>query len=116
MIFILCHNTIEDKPAVLILHKKPFPENDNDLRECIRGLKLTRISDNDIHLCADATLPDKFTVSKSTFIYPATQNHIAKYRSQPSHVIFETPEDYKNITLPFILSVPFSINVSLIFF
>jgi hypothetical protein len=60
LIFILCHNIVEDKPAILILDKKPFPENEDELNECIKGLSLVRISDNDIYLSADANLPFKF--------------------------------------------------------
>lgn len=109
----MCHNTVEDKPGILILNKKPFPENETELNEAIHGLHLNRLSDNDIYLSADAVLPEKFGINKSTFIYPATEKHITKYRFTPLHEIFETPDDYKNITLPYIESAQFNVDVSL---
>jgi hypothetical protein len=60
LIFILCHNKVEDKPGILILNKKPYPENISELNECIQGLNLVHLSDNDIYLSADAHLPTKF--------------------------------------------------------
>ena len=48
---------------------------------------------------------------KTSLIYPATEKHIAKYSSQETFLIEETPEDYKNITLPFLESEQFTIEV-----
>jgi len=110
LIFILCHNTVEDKPGVLILDRKPLPEKEEELNEVIRGLSLVRLSDNDVYLSADASLPEKFNVSKSTVIYPATEKHITKYRFKPLHSIFESPEDYKKITLPYIQKSQFNVD------
>lgn len=42
------------------MDKKPFSEQEAELNECIQGLNLVRISDNDIYLSADANLPAKF--------------------------------------------------------
>lgn len=44
-------------------------------------------------------------------VYPATEKHLQKYLRQEVHLIRETWEDYKNITLPFIQSQSFSIQV-----
>lgn len=129
LIFILCHNTVEDKPGILILNKKPYPENVDEINECVQGLSFVRLSDNDIYLSADAHLPTKFNgeyfdvlvkekhylVNKSTFIYPSTEKHEAKYRFRPLHSIFESPGDYKNITLPYIEESQFNVDVSSIF-
>ena len=48
---------------------------------------------------------------KTSLVYPATQKHIDKYSTQEMFIVEETPEDYKNITLPFIESEQFSIQV-----
>lgn len=48
---------------------------------------------------------------KTTVVYPATEKHLKKYLRQEVHIIQETEEDYKNITLPFIQSQSFSIQV-----
>ena len=50
---------------------------------------------------------------KTSLVYPATQKHIEKYSAQEMFIAGETPEDYKNITLPFIESEQFSIQVGL---
>lgn len=39
---------------------------------------------------------------KATFIYPATERDIEKYSRQTIYMLFETPEDYKNITLKYL--------------
>lgn len=44
-------------------------------------------------------------------MYPATEKHLQKYLRQEVHLVRETWEDYKNITLPFIQSQSFSIQV-----
>ena len=50
---------------------------------------------------------------KTSLVYPAAQEHIDKYSAQEMFIAKETPEDYKNITLPFIESEQFSIQVGL---
>lgn len=55
--------------------------------------------------------PYLFLEIKATVVYPATEKHIQKYLRQEVHLIRETWEDYKNITLPFIQSQSFSIQV-----
>lgn len=50
---------------------------------------------------------------KTSLIYPATERHIAKYSSQETFLIEESAEDYKNITLPFLESEQFTIEVSM---
>ncbi len=52
-----------------------------------------------------------FVAIKTTLVYPATDKHIAKYSQQEMYLVEETPEDYKNITLPDIESSKFSIQV-----
>lgn len=49
---------------------------------------------------------------KTTVIRPATEKHIKKYLHQEVYLVQEKGEDYKNITLPFIESQSFSIQVS----
>lgn len=42
------------------------------------------------------------TGMKTTLIYPATKQHIAKYSEQEFHIVQESGEDYKKVTLPYI--------------
>lgn len=39
---------------------------------------------------------------KTTLIYPATKQHIAKYSEQGFHIFKESGEDYKKVTLPYV--------------
>ena len=64
-----------------------------------------------MYVCIDKYLHDFVSGIKTTLIYPATQKHISKYRSQEMFILQETAEDYENITTPFIDEEQFSIQV-----
>ncbi|XP_058712871.1 m7GpppX diphosphatase isoform X4 [Poecile atricapillus] len=66
---------------------------------------------NDIYCTFYLSPPPELSEIKATVVYPATEKHIQKYLRQEVHLIRETWEDYKNITLPFIQSQSFSIQV-----
>ncbi|KAM4757437.1 m7GpppX diphosphatase isoform 4-T5 [Cyanocitta cristata] len=65
---------------------------------------------NDIYCTFYLSPPPELSEIKATVVYPATEKHIQKYLRQEVHLIRETWEDYKNITLPFIQSQSFSIQ------
>ena len=46
-------------------------------------------------------------------IYPATEKHIRKYEAQNIHLIEETPELYKCVTLPYLEKERFSLKVNI---
>ena len=48
---------------------------------------------------------------RTTIIYPATAKHLEKYSSHDSDVIYESPEDYQQITLPWINASSFEMTV-----
>jgi len=48
---------------------------------------------------------------KTTIIHPATQNHIENYLSHSIRLIEETPELYKNKTLPHSKATRFNIQI-----
>jgi hypothetical protein len=50
---------------------------------------------------------------KTTVIHPATEKHIRKYQSQEVHLIEETPELYKSVTLPHLQKEKFSLQVNI---
>jgi m7GpppX diphosphatase len=50
---------------------------------------------------------------KTTVIYPATEKHIRKYEAQNIHLIEETPELYKCVTLPYLEKERFSLKVNI---
>ncbi|XP_045781240.1 m7GpppX diphosphatase [Maniola jurtina] len=47
---------------------------------------------------------------KTTVIYPATDQHIAKYSQQETHIILETPELYHKFTLPHLEKEQFNLQ------
>lgn len=51
---------------------------------------------------------------KTTMICPATEKHVKKYLRQEMFLIEETEEDYQSITLPYITSQSFSVQVGLV--
>lgn len=110
-IFLLCTNKKEGKPGILLLNKLAFSERPEDLRELLAGARLHHLSDNDIYGNFELFPAERFAALKTTFIYPATQKHIDKYRLRPVHHIQENAQDYQKITLPFIQSSQFSLEV-----
>lgn len=52
-----------------------------------------------------------FAGVKTTVICPATEKHVKKYQRQETFLIEETEEDYQSITLPYINSQSFSVQV-----
>lgn len=53
-------------------------------------------------------------VVKTTIIYPATDSHIVKHSTQEVFIFDETPDDYEQKTLPYILAEQFSLDVSIV--
>lgn len=49
---------------------------------------------------------------KTTVVYPATEKHLQKYLRQDLHLVRETGDDYKSITLPHLESQSLSIQVT----
>lgn len=49
---------------------------------------------------------------KTTVVYPATEKHLQKYLHQDLHLVRETGDDYKNVTLPYLKSQSLSIQVT----
>lgn len=53
---------------------------------------------------------------KVTVVCPATEKHVKKYQRQESYLVEETADDYRAITLPYLESQSFSLQVRLDFF
>ncbi|XP_033375578.1 m7GpppX diphosphatase isoform X1 [Parus major] len=99
----------EGTDAVVILEKTPFQEEKiPDLLKKPMNAELQM--HNDIYCTFYLSPPPELSEIKATVVYPATEKHIQKYLRQEVHLIRETWEDYKNITLPFIQSQSFSIQ------
>ncbi|XP_037819880.1 m7GpppX diphosphatase [Lucilia sericata] len=65
---------------------------------------------NNIYGSYQCTPPAKLSGVKATVVYPATDKHIEKYSICQKFVINETPELYKEITLPYITTSQFSLE------
>uniref|UniRef100_A0A915IMH7 m7GpppX diphosphatase n=1 Tax=Romanomermis culicivorax TaxID=13658 RepID=A0A915IMH7_ROMCU len=93
------------KSAVIILHKMAF---DNEAISALfkKDCSIDVVDQNHIYTNFRITLPQLHNAIKGTFIYPATQAHIDKYREQTQILISETYDDYRNITLLHITSSP----------
>uniref|UniRef100_T1P8I4 m7GpppX diphosphatase n=1 Tax=Musca domestica TaxID=7370 RepID=T1P8I4_MUSDO len=65
---------------------------------------------NNVYGSYQCTPPAELNGVKATVVYPATDKHIEKYSICQKYVINETPEYYKDITLPYITSSQFSLE------
>ena len=131
-----------DSQAVVILEKKTFPEEELFLKRGFfnEGSIIRKLFNNDVygkyecfptreyngknHFIID-NFESKIITFKSkiinlflglnvTIIHPATQKHIDKFMRKDLHIVNETYENYKNITLPHIESSNFSLKVYLL--
>lgn len=75
--------------------------------------KFTETFRNDVYgqFCALAK-PEHNPIT-TQIIYPATEKHKLKYSAQNMYFVYETAEDYKNITLPFLEKQQLKIEVLL---
>lgn len=48
---------------------------------------------------------------KATVIHPASDKHIQKYETQLIHIVEETPEVYKSVTLPYLENEQLNLQV-----
>ncbi|XP_069732651.1 m7GpppX diphosphatase [Phaenicophaeus curvirostris] len=95
--------------TVLLLEKTPFQEE--KISELLKKhTKLELQMRNDIYSTYHLYPPPELSELKATVVYPATEKHLQKYLRQEVHLVRETWEDYRNITLPFIRSQSFSIQ------
>ncbi|KAM4646363.1 m7GpppX diphosphatase [Amazona ochrocephala] len=99
----------EGTDALVILEKTPFQE-EKLLDLLKKHTKLELRMHNDIYKTYHLYPPPELSEIKTTVVYPATEKHLQKYLRQEVHLIHETWEDYKNITLPYIQSQSFSIQ------
>ncbi|XP_001372367.1 m7GpppX diphosphatase isoform X1 [Monodelphis domestica] len=95
--------------AVVILEKTPF-QVDQVAQLLLGSPELQLQFSNDIYSTYNLFPPRPLSDVKTTVVYPATEKHLQKYLRQDLHLIRETGEDYKNITLPYLDSQSLSIQ------
>ena len=115
-----------DKDAIVVLEKSPFPSEIADLCEAQIGLAYSEKDEKDVtkeqqlpswvadeivcndiyHQLSVKSGLERANCVNMTVISPAQSNHFAKYSSSKRQVVYETPEIYRNVILPFIESNP----------
>ena len=96
-------------PAVLILEKLSWTSEDVTGALC-EATTARQEFNNDIYGQYSLSLEAKNNRVKCNVIHPATEKHIEKYLSSPSHLVLETPELYQSVTLPHIKAEQFSLQ------
>ncbi|KAI3420384.1 hypothetical protein GPALN_003685 [Globodera pallida] len=96
-----------DEKALLICNKQAFEEELLLVSDWLSKSKLRFIASNDRFGSFELALPPESNQVKTTFIYPATEWDIQKYSRQTPFILYETPDDYKNITLNYLLEIDY---------
>ena len=87
--------------GVLVCDKQAFSEDGESITAWMHQAQIRTVAVNDIYGNYVLTLPEEYSGVKTTFVYPATEKHIIKYRRQDIFVVYETPDDYQTITKPY---------------
>ncbi|KAF6828396.1 m7GpppX diphosphatase [Colletotrichum plurivorum] len=103
--------TIDEKPALLILERAPFPTDPSYLAAAPQTLSsIANLGANDIYnwYLAHSGVPsassdDKTSLAdlKINLIYPCTETHVKKYSKQGVRLVTESPEVYANAVRPY---------------
>ncbi|KAL4707522.1 hypothetical protein ACJJTC_000274 [Scirpophaga incertulas] len=87
--------------ALILLEKNAFKQEDlNESGYFSKETKLITYFQNDIYGNYECYPKPSLNGVKTSIIYPATEKHITKLTLQEVHLISETPELYKTLTLP----------------
>ncbi|XP_013119512.2 m7GpppX diphosphatase [Stomoxys calcitrans] len=120
----------ENDQAIIVLEKQSFQESDvatssdnsNGVakEDVVVNLAAASYFNNDLKVQTEfinniygnyrCSPPSELNGVKATVVYPATDKHVEKYSICQKYVINETPEYYKDITLPYITSSQFSLE------
>ena len=97
-------NSLPDEAdAIVILEKKAFDTSDASLDALLSPqTSLKQLFNNDIYGTYESFPPEELSGVKTIIIFPATAKHMEKYQAHEADVIYETPDDYKDITLPYL--------------
>ena len=96
-------------PAVMIIEKLPWKEEDL-VGMLTKDTVAKQQFNNDIYGQYSILPSPEHNSVKCNLIHPATQKHIDKYLTSPGHLVHETAELYRTVTLPHIMSQQFSLQ------
>ena len=102
-----------DEAAVILAEKQPIAEQD------LPGLfsretKLSQSFQNDVYGQHVAMCHAPLGGLRLMTVYPATDAHIRKYSARTMRVLHESPEDYRQITRPFVEREALKLEVGLL--
>ncbi|XP_059617295.1 m7GpppX diphosphatase [Phlebotomus argentipes] len=105
-------NLSQEKRAIVILEKKAFTEADLTSKTGFFSDSTTLRKEfvNDIYGNFECFPRPDINSVKTTVIYPATEKHIEKYSKQEIHIVQETPELYRELTLKHLEKEQFSLE------
>ncbi|XP_077495237.1 decapping enzyme, scavenger [Amblyomma americanum] len=95
--------------AVVVVEKTPFSKENYELF-LTADTKLEETFHNDIYTSYGGRVTTALNALTATVICPATQKHVDKYLFKAQHMITETPELYKKVTEPYIVSQQLSLQ------
>ncbi|XP_014649197.1 PREDICTED: m7GpppX diphosphatase isoform X2 [Ceratotherium simum simum] len=99
----------DGEDAIVILEKTPFQVE--QVAQLLMGSPELQLQfSNDIYSAYRLFPPKQLSDVKTTVVYPATEKHLQKYVRRDLHLVRETGDDYKNITLPHLESQSLSIQ------
>ena len=110
------YGSIDEKPALLILERAPFPESAAHVGSIPSSLaRLRNLGANDVYnwyMARQGESKDAKTDTREDFvpnlkinlIYPCTETHVKKYSKQGVRFVTETPEIYRQSIRPYMLS------------
>jgi len=101
-----------ESPAIVILEKKVFPEDDIFLKRGFfnEGTIIRKAFSNDIYGNYECFPTREHNGLNTTIIHPATQKHVDKFSRKELYIVNETWDMYKDITLPYLESNTFSLQ------
>lgn len=101
-----------ESPAIVLLEKKNFTEEESFLKKGYfnEDTSLRKLFRNDIYGNYEIFPIKEYNGLNATVIHPATPKHIEKFKRKELYIIDETSELYKKITLPHIESKSFSLQ------
>ncbi|XP_012278958.1 m7GpppX diphosphatase [Orussus abietinus] len=103
---VMCvEGTFENRkgPAIVLFERKSFPNDEIFLKTLFNEeTPLHKEFRNDVYGKYECFLTEKYNGLNTTIIHPATQKHIEKFQVNQFHIIEETEELYKEVTLPYL--------------
>ncbi|XP_011500565.1 PREDICTED: m7GpppX diphosphatase [Ceratosolen solmsi marchali] len=102
----------QESPAIVIMEKKVFPEDDIFLKRGFfnEGTIIRKVYSNDVYGNYECFPTREHNGLNVTIIHPASQKHLDKFSRKELYLVNETYEIYESVTLPYLESNSFSLQ------